>query len=302
MAPVSRRDVWASIAVNASGDAAIAAGPKGPLRWDLHGWSPIELPSLEPGAVRAVGWLDDAMVFAGASPFVVAVSPRWAPGVWRFDAPGVTFHGVYADATGILLAGERPGPSGVIGVLGEIPFGDGVVPRVIDVYGGSALRAVSRCGGMIVACGDGGAVVQSVPGPSPRLVRVCEASLHALVTYPDGTAVTVGGGGFALQVSPNLEARLEPVQTTRDLFALTRSANGTLFAGGAAGRLLRRDAEGWVRIGGRDSDGAVRAVHATWSRVLAFADDGAVLRGPGEVAPLFFIRAFHTRTRRPPPP
>jgi serine/threonine-protein kinase len=281
--PISRRDLWTSIAVHASGEAAVAAGPSGTRRWDRHGWAPIELPALDVSVVRAVAWLDDSTIFAGASPVVVAVSPRWAPGVWRFEVPGLTFHGAYADTTGILLAGERPGPSGVIGVIGEIPFGDNVVPRVTDAYGGSALRAVTRSGATVLACGDGGTVVQLVPGapgPPPRIVRVCDAPLNAVIANRDGTALVVGGGGFVLQIGPNLEARLEPIQTTRDLFAVTRSSNGSLFCGGAAGRLLRRDAEQWVRIGGRDSDGAVRAIHASWSRVLAFTDDGNVVEAP----------------------
>lgn len=267
-----------SIASSASGDRAIAVGPQGAARWDRGAWTLIELPpEADASRMRAVAWHEDTMFFAGAWPMVTAVSPRTEPGVWRVDRTRVTFHGAYADATGIILAGQRATKAGPVGVVAEISLiAPGAAPHVMEVPGCGPLRAATRLGSGILACGDAGALVLISPTAQPRVVNACEPTLHAVLTTSDGTAVVVGGGGFVFRVWPTLETRLDAIQTTKDLFALTQAPNGTLYCGGAGGRVLRRDAQGWVRIGGSDGDGTVRALWAGASKVVAFADDGAV--------------------------
>jgi hypothetical protein len=82
-------------------------------------------------------------------------------------------------------------------------------------------------------------------------------------------------------VWPTLETQLESVQTTRDLHALARGPDGTVWTGGAACRVLFREHSGWTRVGavgGADSV-TVLALRATERHVLAFCDDGTVLDG-----------------------
>lgn len=230
--------------------------------------------------MRAVATFDELTVVAGASPFVVAISPQAAaPAIWRFDSPGLIFHGAYADVVGVVLVGERAMPTGPVGVVVEIPRGasGANAPRFVDVHGSGPLRAATRLGSGILACGDAGTLVLAPHGTAPHIVQVCQPPLFALLAMTDGTAITVGGGGFVYRVWPTLEARLDAIQTTRDLFTLSRAPDGTLFCGGAAGRVLRRDTPGWVRFGGNAGEGRVRALHVSGSRVLAFGDDGAVV-------------------------
>ena len=271
----SRADAWLAIAMAPAGDRAIAVGPQGAARWDRGAWTRLDLPpEADSSRMRAVAWHDETMVFAGAWPIVTAVPPRGDPDVWRFDQSRLAFHCAHADARGVILAGERSTPAGTVGVVAEIPRGQ--EPRVVEVQGCGALRAATRLGASILACGDAGALVIIAPGEQPRVVNACKPALHAVLAMSDGTAVVVGGGGFVFRVWPTLEVRLDAIQTTKDLFALAQAPSGTLYCGGAGGRVLRRDAHGWVRIGGSDGDGRVRALYAGASKMVAFGDDGAV--------------------------
>ena len=144
------------------------------------------------------------------------------------------------------------------------------------------LRAVTRVGRSVLACGDDGVVIVVEPSGDPIVTRVCAAPLHALLALQDGrewTAMAVGGGGFVFRVRQNLGAQLEAMQTTRDLHTLAVGPDGGIWCGGDAQRVLRREASGWMRMGSLEGTARVRALHLDGTRVQAFADDGAVLEG-----------------------
>jgi hypothetical protein len=140
------------------------------------------------------------------------------------------------------------------------------------------LHAAVRYGGGILACGDAGSLVLLKNSETPKLVRVCEADLWAVLTPPDGPAVAVGGGGFVFRVWPTLEFKLDAIQTTRDLFCVARGPDGKLWCAGAGGRILRRESDHWMRVGA-GAEGRIRALQVNGHRVLAFCDDGSAFEG-----------------------
>lgn len=279
-------DAFRAIAVAPAGGRAVGLGPRGPAQWRRGHWTPLELPApLDPRAIGAAAWLDDRLVLAGASPLVVFLQGDLTPATWRLGSAAATFHGVFADDDGIVLAGERTTESGTVGVVAELPFAASRSPvaarawPTVDVPGCGSLRAVTRLGGAILACGDAGALVVARPGEPPRAVHVCKVPLMALLPLPDGTAVTVGGGGFVYRVQPTLEVELEAMQTTKDLLSLAQGGDRTLWCAGSAGRVLRREGRSWKRVGVDGATTRVRALHASGHRLLAFCDDGAVFEG-----------------------
>jgi len=275
-------NVLMGITVAPLGDAAVGAGPHGTARWDGRVWGRLDVPGgLDPRAFRATAWFGGAVFLAGALPTVLAIAPDHSFGMWRFNVPGVIFHSATADASGLLLTGERMTSGGVVGVLAEVPLGarGGLPLRVMDVAGCGPLRAAARLASGILACGDAGALVFAREGSLPRISRACDASLQAVLPFGADTAIVVGAGGFAFRVSDTLEARLEAVQTQRDLSALARGPNGVGWCGGAEQRVLMRGPGGWTRAGSLPGSGRVVALHVTTTLVLAFADDGGVLEG-----------------------
>src|SRR5207302_11229273 len=143
--------------------------------------------------------------------------------------------GHFAEQGTITLFGERParsmpggqrsGPGSTIGVVAQLAGGR--LQLLTDAPSCSRLRGVTRLTtGALVACGDWGAVARIEMGVVEHIGSICGGHLNALAPLPDGGAVTVGVGGHALHLSPRLEAQLEAVQTTRDLFALTIGDDG----------------------------------------------------------------------------
>jgi hypothetical protein len=192
----------------------------------------------------------------------------------------VTFHGAYADDAGFVLVGERPTPSGPVGVVTEIALSGSLSKAaVVDVRGAGPLRAVTRLGQSILACGDGGVLALVPERAAPRFVRLCEVPLLAVVATGDESAAVVGRGGFAFRVTRGLDYRLEAVQTTRDLYAVTCASDGVAWAGGEKQRVLYRGPQGWTRVPTGGESGDVRSMWADRERVRAFTDDGAVLEG-----------------------
>jgi serine/threonine-protein kinase len=273
-----------AIAVSASGGRAVALETRGPAQWSQGQWSHVDVPAgVDPRAWRTVGWQDDRMLFAGASPLVVAIEPGAPAVTTAIDAPGVVLHGIFADALGVVLTGERQIAGGPVGVVSEIHGGPrGGASGVLDIAGAGALRAGVRLGTEVLACGDGGSLVMAPSnGDSPRVRRVCDAPLMAVAALGDGTAAAVGAGAYAFRVwpTPTLDAQLESTETRHDLFALAHGPRGFLWCAGASGRILRREPQGWVRVGADGVSGRVLALHASERRLLAFCDDGMVLEG-----------------------
>jgi len=122
---------------------------------------------------------------------------------------------------------------------------------------------------------------------------ICGGHLHAIARMPDGGGLTVGAGGHALSLTTRLEAKLEAVQTTKDLVSLVVTDDGQAWAGSTQARLLRRTAPSgaqpsWVRMnksaepnqGGAPSSTMIAiATLQSGTSIRAIGDDGGVVEG-----------------------
>ncbi|MGH7434351.1 MAG: protein kinase domain-containing protein, partial [Polyangiaceae bacterium] len=237
-APLSPR-AFRAISVSAAGDRAVGLGARGPAIWLGGPWTPLAVPGgVDPATIRNGAWYADRLFLAGASPIVVALDPTGGVMHWLIESRGDCFHGLFADGAGIVLCGERPTPGGPLGILVDVPQAPrgGQRSVLMGVPGAKALAAVVRlAGGTIMACGDQGSVACVTRNERPRGVSLCAAQLVGVAAASDGTAIAVGGGGFAFAVWAPLESRLEAVQTTKDLFAIARSPEGVMWSAGDAG-------------------------------------------------------------------
>lgn len=272
----------------ADGQSAVGAGPGGIARWEHQSWYGIALPSgMNPAMAHGIRKLrsGDIIIFGDAA-LVARIAPS---GVHEFmSAPDrqASFHGAQVDElTGtLILVGERPltgrgvRPGATVGTSLQIV--DGRAGQHVDVTGSTRLNAVSRIlSGAIVAVGDWGALGR-LDGEGRLLGSICGGHLLAVTALSDGGAVTVGAGGYALYLNPRLEAKLEAVQTTKDLACITVAPDGTPWAGAQQARVLRRTEGSWVRMTpelGINSN--VLAVWAGERIVRAICDDGAVIEG-----------------------
>ncbi|HEX8795659.1 MAG TPA: serine/threonine-protein kinase [Polyangiaceae bacterium] len=291
--PPLRAGAAKSAAFDASGEAAVAVGPTGLLRWAGAGWTQVALPpELDARLLRGVTWLRAGEILLyGARSTAVRFVPGTGIEAWQMPDVEATFLGAHADPQGtVTLVGERParravrggGQTTTMGTLAQ--FARGKVTLVSDASACARLRGATRLrSGVVVACGDWGAVVRLELGVAEHVGSVCGGHLHAIAAVPDGGALTVGAGGHALSLSPRLQAQLEAVQTTRDLFALAVDAAGCAWAGSAQARLLRRTpttGASWVRMSGElGLQSSVVALWVTPRAVRAICDDGAVVEG-----------------------
>ena len=276
-----------------TGDAAVAVSGSGLMRWERGAWTPVSLPGHVPRAsIRGLRWLsDNSILFFGEGGLVGRVALNGAANVWRVPDPEITFLSAHADASGITtLVGERPYrggaarsvPGTTAGVVAQ--FNGDRVTVVSDAINTTRLRSVTRIGsGLLVACGDWGALVRIELGVVDHVGSICGGHLASIAPLPDGGAVTVGVGGHALSLTAKLDAQLEAVQTTRDLMSLATTDDGQAWAGSAQARLLRRSSTatpGWVRMSG--DIGVTSSMIAIWAAtraVRAIGDDGAVVEG-----------------------
>lgn len=279
-------------AISRTGAEALALAD-GLFRWEGNAWVPVPLPNdVAAAALRGVCALPDgtAVVF-GEGGLVAKIPRRGPPNVGRVPDRSVTFHGALVEDSGLVtLVGERPHPTTamrpvpdpVAGVVAQFS-GDrltlmGDSPKV------GGLRSVARmASGQLVACGDWGAVVVVELGVIELVGFVCKGHLRAVAPLPGGGALTVGMGGHALALSPKLEARLEPVHTTRDLLACTVTEDGAAWAGSVQARLLRRapaEASTWTRLPFEtDLTTNILALSGNRGRLRVIGDDGTVVEG-----------------------
>ena len=273
-----------------AGDVILAAGPNGVARWERGAWSGVPLPgAIDVRALRAVTWLREREVLMmGEAGVAIRLAVGGAPEVLPIPDRELTFLGAHVDEAGaITLVGERPArphhpravPGNTIGAIAQVTHDR--LTLVADAPSVARLRAVTRMmSGTIVACGDWGTLVRLEMGVAAHVGSICGGHLHSITALADGGAVTIGVGGHALYVNPRLEAQLEAVQTTRDLYALTVADDGAAWAGSAQARLLRRTQSGWLRMTG--DVGITPNVVAVWASarlVRAVCDDGAILEG-----------------------
>jgi hypothetical protein len=254
-------------------------------RWANGRWTSLALPGLiDARAVRGVKvTLDgDAVVF-GEQSLAARLTARGTHEIWTFPVRDLSLRAVYVEGDVATFAGGHPlrgsGSGETIGALAQRAAGQ--PPVVADLPSVKRLNGVTRLGnGILLACGDWGALARLDGGVAELIGCVCRGHLSAIEAIAGGGAVTVGAGGHALYISPRLDAQLEAVQTTRDLSALTVAKGGAVWAGAAQARLLRREAGSWVRMSG--DVGITSRVVAIWAGdpvVRAVCDDGAVLEG-----------------------
>jgi hypothetical protein len=160
-----------------------------------------------------------------------------------------------------------------------------MVMKTLEAHPG--LRAVARLSsGDLVLCGDGGQLLAVTREFTEPVSWARTGNLGAICAAPSGGAYVVGQGGHALSLTARFDAKLEPVQTTRDLVTVASSEGEGTWAGGAAGRLVRRTAAGWLRV--PLPEWALGNVLALWvgeGVVRVALDDGLVLEGPSERLP-----------------
>ncbi len=277
------------VALSTRADAALAIGTSGISRWNGQAWATIAPPAgVDPRSIHGLLWADAGdVVLYGDRGFAGRITPTGAFESWSVPDRTVTFRGGLLEAHGTTtLVGERPARGGgkadtstTIGCVAQ--FNDGRLSLLSDAAKCARLNAAARLtGGTLAACGDFGALVRLELGVVDHAGSVCAGHLFAIEPLPDGGAVTVGAGGHALVVSAKLEAQLEAVQTTRDIYSLTIGEGGIAWAGAAQARILRRTGGSWVRMSGDVGTTArVIALYADPRTIRAICDDGAVIEG-----------------------
>jgi serine/threonine-protein kinase len=147
------------------------------------------------------------------------------------------------------------------------------------------LHAVSRLtSGALIACGGNDSALARIDVSTTAAIPWSRTGhLLAIAARPGGGAFAVGSGGHALALSPNLQANLEPVQTTRDLVSVAVAKDGSAWAGAAERRILQRRGTTWTRVpievDGDDKTAILAVQPLLDSSVLALANDGQVLEG-----------------------
>jgi serine/threonine-protein kinase len=271
-------------------EAALGIGSRGFVRWQGSAWTHLNLPGeVDEPSVQGLAFLAPSEVLVyGSRGFVARVSAGGTAEVWAVPDVEVTFLGGHVDAQGtVTLVGERHAvrstrggaPSTTMGIMAQ--FVRGSLSVLANAPMCSRLRSVTRLrSGMLLACGDWGALVRFELGVAEGIAPACTGHLHAIAALEDGGAVAVGAGAHTIAISPALRAQLEGVQTTRDLNALAVDGVGGAWTGSAQARLLRRTQGGWVRMSGElGLQSSVVALAASPRYVRAICDDGAVIEG-----------------------
>ncbi len=275
-------------AFSPTGEAAIAIGGSGMLRWERGAWIPMKLaPQIPPSSVRGIRWIPSGALIFGESGLVARVTPSGHV-ILRVPDAEIVFHGALAEDNGTTtLVGERPYrgaaarsvPGTSAGVVTQ--FNGDRVTVVGDAINCTRLRGIARLsGGQLVACGDWGAVVRIEMGVVEHVGSICGGHLLAIAPTPDGGAVPVGVGGHALSLSAKLDAQLEAVQTTQNLLSVSTTDDGQAWAGSVNARLLRRSNGSWVRMSGDIGVSSSMIALSSQARTIrAIGDDGAVVEG-----------------------
>jgi serine/threonine-protein kinase len=279
---LSRRDELKSAVVSADGSTVFALGALGVYRWTGSSWTVVPSPGwLDPAILHGIALLpDSALLVFGGRGTVVMLSPSGDAQPWRLPDDDVDVRGAMIERTGIVLVGRRR--SAPKGAWIDAQFGRPPIVRTVETT--STLHGVTRLTtGALLACGDDGALARIDVSTTPVIPWGRTGHLLAVASRPDGGAFAVGTGGHALALSPNLQATLEPVQTTRDLVSVAVAKDGSAWAGAAQRRVLQRRATTWARVpldGDHDDPTVIISVKPLVdSSVLVFANDGQVLEG-----------------------
>jgi serine/threonine-protein kinase len=261
---------------------AFALGTLGLYRFTGSTWAVVPSPGwLDPAILHGIALLpDSALLLFGARGTIVTLTPNGDAQPWRLPDDDVELRGALVERSGIVLVGRRR--SAAKGACIDAVFGRPPVVRTVETT--STLHAVTRLtSGALIACGDDGALTRIDVSTTPAIPWGRTGHLLAIASRPDGGAFAVGTGGHALALSPNLQATLEPVQTTRDLVSVAVAKDGTAWAGATQRRVLQRRATTWARVpldGDHDDKTVIISVKPLPdSSVLVLANDGQVLEG-----------------------
>ena len=268
---------WA-MAFEADGRRALALGRFGLLRNDAGVWSANLLPSaLDPLQLRGVLATPQGALVYGERGQLWGQGPDGVFVPWSAPDPELIWSNavLVPHPAEILLVGEQADQQAA--VLGLLRPGQPMIRRVLE--GTQRLSSATRLtsGGLLV-CGEGGELLLVGNGPPEPIPWGRTGHLCAILPTPDGGAHVIGSGGHALLITAGREARLEPVQTTRDLYTLAMAQ--TPWAGGQDARLLRRTPSGWVRIPlPSPLQASIRALHASATTLSVLLEDGQIVEG-----------------------
>ena len=261
--------VLAGVFAPGGGEVHIAT-VHGLATWKNGGWVGLGTTSDFGGRrVHAMHVLPDGEVLVtGTSGLVGLVSPRGRFTPWFAGGPPSDFFGVIFDeeTARTYLVGERMASGGAGPTRrGTIfAFEGAKALGYEDVAESPCLRAVTKLsGGTFLAVGERGALVH-IDRHAVFLRYLCDATLHAVRALPEGSnfgrggieaggrtrgeAVTVGGGGHALYLPSVMTDTLEPVSTTKDLLTVALAPDGSAWAAGHGGRIVRRNHGAWARM------------------------------------------------------
>ena len=136
--------------------------------------------------------------------------------------------------------------------------------------------------GAVIACGDDGALVRLDVAISAAIPWGRTGHMLAIAARSDGGAFVVGSGGHALSLSPNLQANLEAVQTTRDLTSVAVAQDGTAWAASTHRRILQRRGTTWARVPldvNMEEATSILIVQPLFDTIRAVASDGQLIEG-----------------------
>jgi eukaryotic-like serine/threonine-protein kinase len=272
----------AAAVFSVGGDSVFGAGPRGLLRWGKGAWVPFTAQGIDAQDVQGARILGEGeLLLFGRRSLAARISERGAAEIWNVPWRDVLFHAAYEHRGTVTLVGERPARVGSqASAAAAVQLTRGSVSFAVDAPAVPRLNGVTRlASGVMLAVGDAGTLARLDRGQVELLGSVCQGHLTAIEALSEGGALTVGGGGHALYISPQLEAHLEAVQTTRDFSALTVTGS-VAWAGAAQARLLRREETSWVRMSGEL--GISPRIVSIWVKepvVRAVCDDGCILEG-----------------------
>jgi serine/threonine protein kinase len=278
---LTRKDELRSAVIAPSG-AAFALGAFGIYRWTGTSWAIVPSPGwLDPALLRGMALLpDSALLVFGDRATIVTVGSNGDAQPWRVPDDDIEVRGAMVERTGIVLVGRRLSASK--GACVEALLGR--APTVRTIATTSTLHAVTRLSsGALVACGDDGALARIDVSTAAAIPWSRTGHLFAIAARPDGGAFAVGSGGHALALSSNLQANLEPVETTRDLVSVAVGPDGSAWAGATERRVLQRRGTTWSRVlletESDDKTAILAVVPLLDSSVLMVASNGQVLQG-----------------------
>jgi serine/threonine protein kinase len=285
MTPRIQAEVIRAAAFAPDGETGVGVGARGLARWERGMWIAATLPSAFNAArVRTVArYANGDLALAGDG-----VAVRLSGGtldVFPMPDPELVLLGALVEGDTVTLVGHRPdrtrlGATTATRIGCVVQFQGRRLAMLLDIPSSPPLRGIARVGSRLVACGERGAIVAIENGAIVGANSVCNGELNAIAGVSGGAVVTVGIGGHALALDPQLKGHLEAVQTTSDLLSLAVTSEGTVWAGATRARILRRTGDSWVRMSNEVGlSSAALAIVARPRLVRSICDDGAVIEG-----------------------